>query len=63
MENNNESNKDSIYADKNSKGWNFGAKVYLSGNGLSDDSTEKMLERLKHLTNSLQKEYGSDAPY
>ena len=61
-----DSNKDSISVDKMSKGFNYSAKVYLNGSNDPDDTSEKMLIRLKMYMDKLKVEYDGfnpNAPY
>lgn len=43
---NNQMLGDSIFFEKNSKGYNYGATVRLCGNGDPDDNASKMEDRL-----------------
>lgn len=58
MESNNESNKDSFYADKLQKGYNYGAKVYMNGSNDTEDTPEKMKLRLGSYMEYLEGKYG-----
>ena len=52
-----DSNKDSFYADKLQKSYNYGAKVYINGNNDPADTPEKMKARLRDYMKALKEEY------
>ncbi len=65
MEHTNESNKDSISIERNSKGFNYTAKCYQGGAGSPDETEEDIRKRLHRYVTFLEQTFGEkrDIPY
>ena len=61
----NESQRDSIAIEKNTKGYNYSAKCYIGGNGDKEDDEEKLKLRLDRYVQHLESTYGNkgQAPF
>ena len=59
--NTNEQGKDSLYFDKNTKGYNVGAKVYFNGTGSLTDTVQSMKDRLLEYKKFLEDNFPSDS--
>lgn len=59
LEKTNESQRDSISIEKNSKNTNYSAKCYLGGSGDLEDTEVKMKARLDRYVQHLESTYGN----
>lgn len=59
LEKTNDSNKDSIAVEKNSRGYNWTVKCYVCGSGDLDDTEAKVKERLDRYVQHLESTYGN----